>query len=851
LSKPRQIEKNVIWEPIPGSSQELAIDTRCHHTLYHGTRGPGKTITQLMRFRRRVGLGYGAYWRGVIFDCEFKNLSDLVAQSKRFFMQFNDGAKFHESASDFKWTWPTGEELLLRHVKKLSDYDGFHGHEYCLEENQLLPTEDGPVAIKDIEVGNKIYTPNGFKRVARKFNVGLKKCVTVSTYTSDGRLRCSQLQSEDHRLLTNELKFSRAQLHLNCNVLQFDGKIPLQEDFYKLHDDSCPDTQLFSFEQEDGEISSIKFGKILRTFLQDLFSEHLFLRHLEPLLLEYPWHEQDLPIEPHGVLKSFLQSLGHKVSQLEQSLGQAQLVELFLQCQVLKKCLLSVQTPDDLFELHKSLGLTGDCFFGYGLRDELARRGKGTFQFLVQRLLDVLKPILNVPLGDLEVLAEHTRPCTHAFQHPYQKDRLIQSDLELSTGFSFVESAGELPCYDIEVEDVNCYMTYTGIVNKNCFIGWNELTKHPTGELYDKMMSVNRSSFIPERHTPRDRSGDFVTPDKKPLPEIPLEVFSTTNPSGPGHNWVKRRFIDCAKNGEVVKTEVEVFNPRTQKEQVMIKTQVAIFGSYRENIYLSPEYIAELDMLTEHDPNLKRAWLYGDWDVTAGGALDDLWTSSVHILPNFNIPANWYVDRAFDLGAAHPFSVGWWAEANGEEIELPDGRLFCQPRGTLIKIDEWYGAKEIGTNKGLKLSPEDIAVGIKHREVLMMDKGIIKRQPRPGPADNEISSVKIAGHDTVEQMMADKGVRWTKSDKSAGARKHGLLLMRQRLQASLRQEGPGLYFMRACSASIQTLPSLPRDEKDLDDVDTHAEDHAYDEARYRVLAGSNRMAKKIKFTFPN
>jgi hypothetical protein len=471
------------------------------------------TITQLMRYRRRVGLGYGTYWRGVIFDREFKNLSDIIAQSKRFFLQFDDGAKFHESASDLKWVWPTGEELLFRHIKKLSDYDGFHGHEYP-------------------------------------------------------------------------------------------------------------------------------------------------------------------------------------------------------------------------------------------------------------------------------------------------------------------------------------------------FLGHNELTKHPTGELYDKMMSTNRSSFLPKIHTPIDnKTGKYLTPDGKPLPDIPLEVFSTTNPNGPGHNWVKRRFIDKAKNGEVVKTEVEVFNPRTQKDEVIVKKQVAIFGSYRENIYLAPEYIAELDMLTESDYNLKRAWLFGDWDVTAGGAIDDLWDSNIHILPDFKVPHEWYLDRAFDWGSTHPFSVGWWAEANGEEVKLPDGRVFCPPRGTLIKICEWYGTKEIGTNKGLRMSAGDIAEGIKDREKNWMRSGRFHSQPKPGPADNQIQDIREIDVDTIEKKMADKGIRWTKSNKSKGARHHGLELIRERLLASVRGEGPGLYFMRACASSIDTLPSLPRDEKDPDDVDTNAEDHAYDELRYRVLEGSNRISKDLKFKF--
>src|SRR5687768_5238333 len=120
----------VVWQPLPGTSQELAIDSRCHHTLYEGARGPGKTLTQLMRFRRRVGIGYGQYWRGVIFDREFDNLSGLVAESRKWFPKFLDDAVFLSSASAYKWVWPTGEELLFRHVKKIEDYDGFHGHEY-------------------------------------------------------------------------------------------------------------------------------------------------------------------------------------------------------------------------------------------------------------------------------------------------------------------------------------------------------------------------------------------------------------------------------------------------------------------------------------------------------------------------------------------------------------------------------------------------------------------------------------------------------------------------------------------------------------------------------------------------
>src|SRR5690349_8624142 len=105
----RQSENiHVVWQPLAGTSQEIALDSRCDETLYWGSRGPGKTDTQLMRFRRRVGLGYGRFWRGVIFDREYKNLDDIVSKSKRWFPQFDDGAQFRQSTADYKWVWPTG-----------------------------------------------------------------------------------------------------------------------------------------------------------------------------------------------------------------------------------------------------------------------------------------------------------------------------------------------------------------------------------------------------------------------------------------------------------------------------------------------------------------------------------------------------------------------------------------------------------------------------------------------------------------------------------------------------------------------------------------------------------------------
>ena len=120
---------NIAFKPQKGG-QCLALSCPANEILFEGTRGSMKTAAQLMKFRRYVGLGYGAFWKGVIFDLEFKNLGDIISQSKKLFRRFNDGARFLSSNSDLKWVWPSGEELLFRYEQKADGYWNYHGQEF-------------------------------------------------------------------------------------------------------------------------------------------------------------------------------------------------------------------------------------------------------------------------------------------------------------------------------------------------------------------------------------------------------------------------------------------------------------------------------------------------------------------------------------------------------------------------------------------------------------------------------------------------------------------------------------------------------------------------------------------------
>lgn len=333
------------------------------------------------------------------------------------------------------------------------------------------------------------------------------------------------------------------------------------------------------------------------------------------------------------------------------------------------------------------------------------------------------------------------------------------------------------------------YWNYHG--HEYPFIGWEELTSWPSVDCYESMMSCNRTS----------RPGG-----------LPLQVRSTTNPYGVGHNWVKAYFIDPAPYG------IPILNSEGQ-------VRVTLFGSVSENKFIDSEYLKTLTAIS--DPNKRKAWLYGSWDITSGGMFDDLWSRDKHILPMFDIPPSWRIDRAFDWGSSRPFSVGWWAESDGIPAKV-SGHDRYFPRGTLIRVAEWYGCTG-KPNEGLKMTAANVASGILERERSM------KINVKPGPADSAIYAV--TDDVSIGQNMEKAGVRWTMADKKAGSRKNGWELMRVRLEASANGEDkPGLYVMDNCREFIRTVPPLPRDERDMDDIDTEAEDHIADETRYRCLA---------------
>lgn len=312
---------------------------------------------------------------------------------------------------------------------------------------------------------------------------------------------------------------------------------------------------------------------------------------------------------------------------------------------------------------------------------------------------------------------------------------------------------------------------------------------------------------------------------------IPVGLRLTGNPGGPGHAWVKKRYIDPAPQGYVPIKET-FKNPFTGEQTVL--ERIFIPSRVIDNPRIDQaQYIAQLQQTGSKQ--LVDAWLLGKWDIVEGAFFIEF-DPERHVLPAEwigRIPRNSYIFRAFDWGYAKPFSVGWYAVSDGS---------WGLPVGALLRFQEWYGST--GTpNEGLKLDAGLVAEGIKERDnQLTRLYGFVVRR---GVADPSIF-IRDGGPSIME-TMSRAGVFWQRADNK---REPGWQQVRRRLVGTAGK--PMLYFTENCEDVIRTLPTLQHDERDPEDLDTDGEDHAADELRYACMSRPIVIdtTPKIEIPFP-
>lgn len=117
----------------------------------------------------------------------------------------------------------------------------------------------------------------------------------------------------------------------------------------------------------------------------------------------------------------------------------------------------------------------------------------------------------------------------------------------------------------------------------------------------------------------------------------------TANPGGVGHTWLKRLFVIRKFIGDERPQDYGFIQALVQDNQALMKND--------------PDYVYRLK--AEKNEALRRAYLYGDWDIVAGAYFEEL-RKDVHLIKAFDIPKHWLRFGAYDYGYGHPAAFGWF-----------------------------------------------------------------------------------------------------------------------------------------------------------------------------------------------
>ena len=282
-------------------------------------------------------------------------------------------------------------------------------------------------------------------------------------------------------------------------------------------------------------------------------------------------------------------------------------------------------------------------------------------------------------------------------------------------------------------------------------------------------------------------------------PNIICYMRCTANPGGSGHAWVKARYIEPTE-------------PNTSFVGKDGISRRFIPASLFDNPHLTKDgnYERMLNSLPEVH---RRRLLEGDWDVNEGSAFPEF-DRIKHVIDPFDIPKDWNRIKAIDYGYTSPSSCVWGA------IHPEDGTVFI--------YKELY---ETG------LTGEELKMRITHMEsdefrgiVGVLDGAAWNKTGYSGPTIGETLISGAYGH---KLRPADKN------------RKAGKIQIHEHLKDDPETGMPKLLIFSTCRNLIRELSTIPVSKTDSEDVDTHADDHAYDALRYLLMSRPRKTPMSV------
>ncbi len=342
------------------------------------------------------------------------------------------------------------------------------------------------------------------------------------------------------------------------------------------------------------------------------------------------------------------------------------------------------------------------------------------------------------------------------------------------------------------------------------FIGFDELT-HFTENQYTYLFSRCR----------------------KAKPGLICYVRSSANPGGPGHPWVKKRFIDAVpadKNrrpvqkwfwgskdpdtGEWVEREV-ASDTKNAFSRAFIPASRFDNPTLMKN---DPAYEGRIRSMSE--PLLAEAILTGNWDLFAGQFFTKF-RKQIHIVPaDTEIPAWWPHIRGMDRGFAAPFCCEWMAVD-------PQGNVYFYDELHIQEKTAWWLAEQINAKTG----SDRIDYTYGGRDFWVRNPTVWNREDTPDyVVEHEAEAYRKCG---INIIAANQD------------RKQGWSLMHRLMdwEGEIDPKGGQYEFTRSpqffivrgkCPQLEAQITSAVRDEHDVEDIPDGGDD-ALEAARYAVM----------------
>lgn len=375
-------------------------------------------------------------------------------------------------------------------------------------------------------------------------------------------------------------------------------------------------------------------------------------------------------------------------------------------------------------------------------------------------------------------------------------------------------------------------------------------------------------------------------------PELRAQIFLTANPGGPGHSWVRDRFVRPKDaKGRVIPPGVTIVDAETGL------TRIFIAAGLKDNpaLMADPAYQKRLMQLPEAQ---RRAFLDGDWDALSGvyftefrasGPLIGEPAEAQHVIASRPLEPWLHRHIGMDWGYAHDGAAYWGCEAKDGRFhvyrEMVEKNLGAEKWGAEVAIrslDDLRGVE--GGTMSLYLSPDawdkrnetrtiadQIADGVRFvlgaDSVYLMgaeegDEQFFQRldeQKRFGIAIRKAPNQRIAGAaylrsllrwwpltkmDAQQEFDADMFMRLLQADPKRAMEYRSAMQRRETAEVL-----PGTLIHDCCPRLIDCIQAVLHDEKNPEDVEKRDGDDCYDAWRYLCFARTKERVREPESVF--